>query len=247
MPMVKLTERLLYNFLKMSKTKKIYNGIKKLLNYSPWIFKTIYFNFHYLPFNQAIKLPILLRKPKFIKLKGKVIIDSPQVKFGMILMGKLVNTCNPDAGTIFDLDGTLIFKGTAVFANNSAIMIQDDGTITLGDHMDCAGQLKCAKSIEFGKDCVVAYNSMVMDSDWHSLTDVVTGKLVKKTAPVKIGNNNFISFNCLVTKGTVTPDYCTFTYNSHLCKKYDVEPYSLLGGNPCKLIDEGFFYDRTNN
>ena len=231
----------------MSKVRKAYHGLQRLLKFSPWILKILYFNFHYFPFKQAVKLPVLLRKPHFIKLKGKVIIDNPKIRFGMITMGKLVNTCNPDSGIILDLDGMLIFKGEAIFANNSAIMIQDDGIITLGSHMDCAGQIKCAKRIEFGDDCVLAYNSMVMDSDWHELTDVVSGKLVKKTAPVKIGNNNFISFNCLVTKGTVTPDFCTFTYNSHLCKKYDVEPYSLLGGNPCKLLDEGYYYDRNNN
>jgi len=245
--MGRLTGRPLFSCLRMSKIVKAYHGMQKLMDYFPWIIKIVYFNFHYLPFKQAIQLPILLRKPRFIRLKGRVIIESPKVRFGMITMGRLVNTCNPDSGIIFDIDGTLIFRGTADFANNSAIMIQDGGTITLGDHMDCAGQLKCAKSIEFGDDCVLAYNSMVMDSDWHALTDVVTGKLVKKTAPVKIGNNNFISFNCLVTKGTITPDFCTFTYNSHLCKKYDVEPYSLLGGNPCKLLDEGYFYNRNNN
>ena len=225
---------------------KIFRGLKTLWAHLPWMIQTIYFNFHYLPFNQAMKLPILLKKPHFIRLKGKVVIDAP-VRFGMIVMGRLVNTCNPNSGIIFDLDGTLIFKGPAVFANNSAIMIQNGGTITIGRDFDCAGQIKCAKSVEFGDECVLAYNSMVMDSDWHALTDVVTGKLVSKTAPVKIGNNNFISFNCLVTKGTVTPDFCTFTYNSHLCKKYDVEPYSLLGGNPCELLDEGYFYDRKNN
>ena len=231
----------------MSKLSKLYHGGQLLIKYFPWLYKTIRFNFHYLPFNQAIKLPILLRKPRFVKLKGKVVIDSENIRFGMIIMGKFVNTCNPDTGTVFDIDGTLVFKGVAEFANNSAIMIQDGGVISLGDHMDCAGQIKCAKSIEFGNYCVLAYNSMVMDSDWHALTDVVTGKLVKKTAPIKIGNNNFISFNCLVTKGTITPDFCTFTYNSHLCKRYDVEPYSLLGGNPCVLLDEGYFYDRNNN
>ena len=40
------------------------------------ILPTIYFNFHYLPFNQAIKLPILLYKPKFYDLKGTVEINA---------------------------------------------------------------------------------------------------------------------------------------------------------------------------
>ena len=231
----------------MINIKKIYHGLQTLFKYLPWLPQTIYFNFHYLPFGQAIKLPIILRKPRFVRLKGKVSIENDNVRFGMIVLGKFVNTCNPKNGTIFDIDGNLTFKGEAVFANNSAIMIQDNGTITIGVGMDCAGQLKCAKSIEIGNDCVIAYNTMVMDSDWHALTDIVTGKLVKKTVPVKIGNNNFISFNCLVTKGTVTPDFRTFTYNSHLCKKYNVEPYSLLGGNPCVLLDEGYYYNKKHN
>lgn len=227
--------------------KQLYLNIRVLKKHFWYLPQTLYFNFRYLPFKQAIHLPIMLYKPHFIRLNGSVSIDTPHVKLGMIDLGKLVNTCNPNSGIILDLDGNLIFKGSAIFANNSAIMIQDGGTITLGDNFDCAGQLKCARSIEFGEYCVVAYGSMVMDSDWHALTDIVSGKLVKKTIPVKIGNYNFISFNCLVTKGTITPDYCTFTYNSHLCKKYDVEPYSLLGGNPCELLDEGYYMDPLNN
>lgn len=56
-----------------------------------WIFRfliqSIFFNFHYLPFRQAIKLPILLYKPKFISLKGRVIISASHVKTGMIILG----------------------------------------------------------------------------------------------------------------------------------------------------------------
>lgn len=215
--------------------------------YFPWIHKTIYFNFKYLPLSQAIKLPIFLKKPHFIKLKGSVQIQADRIHPGMIQMGKLINTCNPNNGITFDLDGTLIFKGNAVFANDSYIMIRDNGTIVLGARLDASCKLKCAKSIEIGDDCWIAYDTLIMDSDWHALTDMVTGKLVNKTAPIKIGNYNFISFKSIVTKGTVTPDYATFTFGSLLNKKYEGEPYSLFGGNPCELLDEGFFMNHQNN
>ena len=162
--------------------------------------KNNFFNFHYLPFRQAVKLPILLQKPHFIKLKGKVIIQADRVSFGMIQMGTLVNTCNPNNGITFDIDGTLIFKGSAIFANDSYIMIRDNGTITIGTRFDGNCKLKCAKSIEIGDDTVIAYDSMVMDSDWHALTDMVTGKLVHKTAPVKIGNYNLSVISVLLPK-----------------------------------------------
>lgn len=216
-------------------------------HFLPWMHKSLYFNFHYLPFKQAIHLPILLERPHFIKLKGNVIINSQSVYMGMIRMGFLDNTCNPNNGITFDINGTLIFRGPAVFANDSYIMIRDNGTITLGKNLDANCKLKCAKNIEIGDNCVIAYETMIMDSDWHALTDMVTGRLVNKTAPVKIGNYNFISFRCIVTKGTVTPDYSTFTFGSLLNKKFKGEPYSLYGGNPCVLLDEGYFMDPKRN
>lgn len=228
----------------MHKLKKF---LRLLWYYLPWLHKSIYFNFHYLPFRQAVLLPILLKKPHFICLKGKVIIEAEKITPGMIQLGKLVNTCNPNNGMSFDIDGTLIFKGSALFANDSYIMIRNNGTVTLGARLDANCKIKCAQSIEIGDDCWIAYESMIMDSDWHALTDMVTGKLLNKTAPVKIGNYNFISFKSIVTKGTVTPDYATFTFGSLLNKVYEGEPYSLFGGNPCELLDEGFFMDHNNN
>lgn len=227
--------------------RKIKTAYRILLRFLPWLHRSIYFNFHYLPFNQACKLPILLYKPHFIKLSGKVVIDADNIKFGMIRMGVLINTCNPNNGITFDIDGNLIFKGPAVFANDSYIMIRDNGTITLGKNLDANCKLKCANSIEVGDNTVIAYETMIMDSDWHALTDIVTGKLLKKTSFVKIGSYNFISYRCIINRGTITPDYCTVTACSTLNKKYDFEPYSLIGGNPCKLIDEGYFMDPKNN
>lgn len=226
---------------------KIFRGIKILMHFFPWLHKSIFFNFKYLPFSQAIKLPILLYKPHFIKLKGNVEIQNDCIRFGMIKMGDLINTCNPNNGISFDIDGSLIFKGNAVFANDSYIMIRDNGTVLLGENLDANCKIKCANSIEIGNNTVIAYETMIMDSDWHALTDVVTGKLLKKTSFVKIGNNNFISYRCIINRGTTTPDFCTVTACSTLNKKYDFEPYSLIGGNPCKLIDEGYFMDPKNN
>lgn len=54
----------------MSKVK----GYLRILRY---LHKSIYFNFKCLPIQQAIKLPILLYKPKFGKLDGRVTITPP--------------------------------------------------------------------------------------------------------------------------------------------------------------------------
>ena len=51
------------------------NKIKNLIKAVPYIFQTVYFNFHHLPFKQAIFLPIILYKPQLVSTKGKIIIE----------------------------------------------------------------------------------------------------------------------------------------------------------------------------
>ena len=62
------------------------NKLKKIFNLS--ILTTIYFNFKYLPFKQAIKLPIFLFNPS-LKLgrQSKIIIQNKQISTGMIQLG----------------------------------------------------------------------------------------------------------------------------------------------------------------
>lgn len=227
---------------------RLLRNIHILYNYFWYLLPTIYFNFHYLPFKQAVRLPILLYKPKFVSLKGKVVIDSDKIELGMIKLGPLLNTCNPNCGISIDnRGGTIIFKGKAVFANDSYFMICKDAVLSLGKDIDCNCKIKCAKSIEIGDETWIAYDSMLMDSDWHALTDVTTGKLLKKEAPVRIGKHNFISYKCIVTKGAVTPDNATFMPGSLINSVYEGEDNSLFGGNPCELIDEGYYMDHNNN
>ena len=83
--MERLIVKKLSNYLKMSK-------LSLLRTYFWYLPQSIYFNFKFLPFSQAIKLPILLYRPHFIKLKGEVRIEADHIYPGMIQMGKLINT-----------------------------------------------------------------------------------------------------------------------------------------------------------
>ena len=76
-------------------------------------FKTIYFNFTYLPFKQAILLPIAVSRHVFLlKTKGKIIIEMP-VRPGIIKIGyKGVGLFDHKRSrSIWEVSGTVIFKG----------------------------------------------------------------------------------------------------------------------------------------
>ena len=62
---------------------------------------SLFFNFYYLPFRQAIKMPIILYSPHFWSLKGRVVIDAPQVRFGMIRLGLINASINNEKGFVW--------------------------------------------------------------------------------------------------------------------------------------------------
>lgn len=64
----------------------LFNRLKFELKVFRYIIPNLYFNFYYLPFRQACKLPIVFYKPSFGMLKGKVMIqsDGGKITHGMI-------------------------------------------------------------------------------------------------------------------------------------------------------------------
>ena len=97
--------------------------------------KTIYFNFFYLPFNQAIKLPIWLYNVNLLKMRGQVIIDSASIKPGMIKLGRVGNPLYDSYNRLtWENRGVVCFKGTCVIGHGSGISTGVNGYIELGNN-----------------------------------------------------------------------------------------------------------------
>ena len=212
------------------------------------LFWSVMFNVRYLPLRQAYKLPILVYKPCFLALKGKVIIDAP-IKTGMIRLGW--DSCslyypNNRYGIIFENHGgTIIFKGSAIVGSGSAISVGPKGIIEFGNDFVATANAKFISfnHIVFGKYCRVAWEVIVMDTDLHQTINKETGKKSTINAEIIIGRNNWIGNKCLILKRTVTPDYCIIAAYSIVDKKIEYEPYCLCGGNPIELKRVGVYRD----
>jgi acetyltransferase-like isoleucine patch superfamily enzyme len=208
---------------------------------------SIYFNFHYLPFKQAIKLPVLLYKPDLLKMKGKVILDVPKVQMGMIRLGFRSNSLYPNIGIMWENHGgNVVFKGTCSIGNSSSISIGDTGNVDFGNNVVIGPNMKLTSYclIKFGNNVRLAWEVIIMDTSFHKIKDVngdVKG-IIK--APIYIGNNNWITTRCMVMKGTKTPDYCIFGAGSLLNKDYSSFPtHILLAGNPLVIKAKGIWRD----
>lgn len=211
-----------------------------LIRYAPWI---IYFNLKYLPLKQACRLPIFLYKPKLLKCKGSIKIDSSCIKMGMIRLGYYEVSLFPNNGLVWENHGgEVIFNGSCKIGNNSFISIGSKGNLIFGDNFLSTASCKIVsyKRVEFLKDVRVGWDCLIMDTNFHTMTKV-KGGYTNATAPILIGASNWIGTGCLVLKGTHTPDLCVFGARSLLNKKYTFESYTLASGNPVEIKAVGLY------
>lgn len=227
--------------------------LKKIWN-EKWLLRSIlvsiYFNIKYLPLKQARKLPILLYKPQFIKTKGQIIIDSSQVKFGMIQLGRPNVPIYPNNGIIIEnKGGTIIFKGKCVIGNNSSISIGEKGLLTINDNFIASTTLKiiCWYKINFGENTRIGWDCIFLDYDFHTMTKLPSMTRTKGYGEIYIGKNNWFGSFCRIYKRTKTPDYCIIASNSVLTEKYDFPSHCIIGTNNKTIVKSQNIYRDLNN
>lgn len=204
-------------------------------------FKTIYFNLKYLPFRQAVKLPILLSRKVYLReMKGKITIEGP-IETGLIKIGygKVGIFDNRRSRSIWEVSGEVVFKGKANIGHGSKISVGKEGKLVLGSRfvVTAESSIVAHHSVEIGDDCLFSWDILLMDTDFHEMKDE-TGAVMNAPKPVKIGNKVWIGCRVLILKGTEIPDGCVVGANSSVSKKLEMEN-SLYVGQPCRLSKSG--------
>ena len=202
-------------------------------------FRTVYFNYKYLPFYQATHLPILLYHPGTICGNGSYILDveHDKVKFGMLKLGvKNENSVLTKTGICISNSGKLIFKGSGVIGNGCSLTIGKDGILQMGKNFGITGDVSihCHESINIGDFFSCSWNVSIDDTDHHKLMDVERNEEKEETKPITIGNNVWICQQVTMLKGSKLPDWTIVSSNSLVNKKYLTPPYSVLAGMPAK-------------
>lgn len=207
--------------------------IKKIWQYR-WIFrsiiKTLYFNFHYLPIQQAFKLPILLYKPHFISLKGKIIIDS-KISFGMIIMGQHGVFIYPNSGITWEnRGGTIIFNGKAYFGNDTYLSIGAHSHVELGEYIEATAGLKFVSvdNIKIGQHTSFGWGCLITDTNFHPLINKITGQIYNPNHPIEIGEYNWFAAKCNILPGVITPTRAIFSINTTIARNSQMDSYCIM-------------------
>ncbi len=130
-----------------------------------------------------------------------------------------------------------------------------NGRISVGNNTFIGGSMfVCAEEIEIGSDIMFSWGCTIIDTDAHSLNwkdrvdDVKDWKRgLEEGAPGKhkqwskvvskkitIQDKAWIGFNTIIVKGVTIGEGAVVAAGSVVTK--DVEPYTLVGGNPAKMI-----------
>ncbi|WP_321317221.1 hypothetical protein [Labilibaculum sp.] len=209
------------------------------------ILKTIYINFRLLPFKQAYHFPVLvLGKAKFLSLKGKIKLDDSKVRFGMVLLGKDVDEMPiSSTPTKIYLNGILSIVGGLIVNKGANLSVEKGALLSVGSNvMICSGVLvKATERIIIGNYARIASGCFIIDSNMHSIKDVITGQIKKRNAPITIGNNVWLSMNTSVMPGTIVPDNSVTSRYAFLNKDYskDYKNGAFFAGSPAKAVREG--------
>lgn len=197
------------------------------------LLKTIYFNFHYFPVRTAIHLPIFIyKRSELYQIKGKIMIDAP-LRMGMVKLGEhgLGTQDLLYSRTMWDVFGTLVIKGHVSIGRGTKISIGREAVLTLGDNFVITGnsEIICQKEITFGSDCLLSWDILMMDTDFHHIYDK-SNNLINTPKAISIGNHVWIGCKNTILKGVSIADDNIISANSTITRSVN-ETNCIISGH----------------
>ena len=207
---------------------------------------TIYFNYKYLPFNQAKYLPIIFYKNSYATISngGKIILANE-----MLREKKKVKIGYPTFDFEYQCEkthlninsGTLYINGGLEFRRGCIIDIR--GIASFGDKVRFAPRcrLRIHNAISCGNDVAFSHETQVFDTNFHYMEPEDSQGFYPISKKVVIGTRCWISNRCTVAPGAVLPNNTVVASYSLVNKDFSsLSPNSLIGGIPAKLIKEKY-------
>lgn len=206
--------------------------------------KTLLFNFWYLPFRDAIKLPFAVsHRVWLMELGGRVSI-SGEVNPGMIEIGfgEVAIFDQNRSRTIWQVSGEVEFSGPANIGHGSKLSVS--GKLKLGKNFKITAEssVVAAKEIVIGDDVLFSWDVLVLDTDFHPVLDA-EGKRLNPDAPVVIGDRVWVGCRALLLKGVRLADGVVIAAGSVVSRPVEREN-SVAGGSPAAVIRENITWQR---
>ena len=204
--------------------------IRRYLQELRYIVPTLYFNFHYLPFRQAIRLPIVLYKPHLV----------------MVRMGFRIVSLYPNNGITWEDKGaTIVFRGSCVIGNDSYVSLGTKTKVDFGHGFAARAGFKLASyaGITFNRFTRFGWGCLCMDTNFHPVYNRETKACKPVSGPIVIGEYNWFGTGCKVMHSVTTPERCIFGMGTVVTRGCVKKSYCVMGGSPVRILSENVMRD----
>lgn len=112
---------------------------------------------------------------------------------------------------------------------------KEDAMIEIGDNTRINGaSIHATEKIIIGRNCLIAANSTIIDSDGHGIAMPERGWVNPVSSPVIIEDNVWIGMNSIILKGVRIGKNSVIGAGSVVTKS--IPPDCLAAGNPARII-----------
>lgn len=214
--------------------------------------KTLYFNFKYLPFSQAIRLPVLVsHRVWLMDMKGKVTLKGDTLKPAMIRLGfgEVGIFDQMRERSIWKVLGEVVFQGPASIGHGSKISVEEKGRLTLGENVIITAEsaIICRKEIHLEEEVMISWETQIMDSDLHPIYDENKNR-INEDEKIRIGKKAWIGSRCTILKGVNIEDGSIIAAGTVVSKSFSKmgqnRPNCLVGGTPPKILKENLTWEK---
>lgn len=229
----------------MRKIKRILNVLRiciKCLFSINW-YKTFILNARLLPFDQAVKLPILVRgRLKIDSLKGTLEFNCP-ISTGMFMIGGDIDNMPIalNSSRIY-IAGKLVLNGKLFQSHSANLVVREGSIMEIGKNVRIATGclIKSTEYVKIGDGTTFSSGCFLMDSNVHCVKDIKTGIVKRVSYPIVIGKACWIGMYTSIMGGTVLPDYCITGRYTLLNKDYSefCGNGTMFAGMPAKPLKD---------
>lgn len=214
------------------------------------LFSTLKINFKTLPFNQAIRFPIVVySKINFRSLKGRIVIKG-RLDFDMISIGKTGYVATTNPVSTWTIEGTIVFWGGIAFYLGTYLLVAKDAVLTFGNEKSSKNfessitvgtntKIMCFESITIGEYARIPWDVQIIDTSFHYIENNC-GEAQSLTKPIVIGDRVWVGNRTTISRGSVIPNNSIICSNSVVNK--DLSSYGencMFAGSPAVKKSEG--------
>ena len=202
--------------------------IEKILS----AFKSLCVSFRYCKDIPFWKFPVIVRWNCRVKGRGKIMFGDRGgrliIGFGNVgIYDKRFSPC------ILELNGRINVDGKVSFGQGARISVGPDAVLTIGDNTinTAEARIICFDSITIGENVVLGWETVIMDTDFHSVINLIDRRISTCHSPIVIGDSVWTGQKVMILKGVHLGKGSIVASCAVVTKSFN-ENNVLIAGNP---------------